>query len=114
MADEEKIKEKIEKIEEFSARFGGRPNALLPPSGRDELEDAVGRGALDKRDDTGLIAAFTLAAHQSRLTISFAASTLSISFPHINDSEKRKSITMEFDIMEMEHRDRIHEIRMQD
>lgn len=37
---------------------------------RDGLEDATDRGALDKRGDTGLIAAFTLTAHQSRSTAS--------------------------------------------
>lgn len=34
------------------------------------LEDATDRDALDKRGDTGLIAAFTLTAHQSRSTAS--------------------------------------------
>jgi len=54
--------------------------APLPPSGRVRLEGAVDGSAFDKRDDTGLIAAFTLAAHQSRLSISFVPSTLS-AFP---------------------------------
>lgn len=53
---------------------------------RDEVEDAMDRGALDKRSDTGLIATFTLTAHQSRLTTSCT------SIPHMRDPEKRKSI----------------------
>lgn len=60
---------------EFATRFVDRSNAPLPPRARDGLEDTMDGGALDKRGDMGLIAAFTLTAHQSRSTICTPAST---------------------------------------
>lgn len=63
-------KKKCMQTERFATRFVGRSNALLPPYERDGLEDAMDRGTVDKRGDMGLIAAFTLTAHQSHSTTS--------------------------------------------
>lgn len=77
-ASEAEIKKKniYAETERFATRFVDRSNVLLPPRARDGLEDTMDGGALDKRGDMGLIAAFTLTAHQSRSTTSCIPASL--------------------------------------
>lgn len=60
-------------IEEIKRNFVQCDQSIVktrpfPQRKKDRLENAMDRGALDKRGDTGLIATFTLTAHQSRST----------------------------------------------
>lgn len=100
-ANETEIKEKKStytyKQKDLQPRFGSRPAQTRE---RDGLEDAIDRGALDKRGDTGLIVAFTLTAHQSRSTTSMhprlhVPISLPLSPSLMHDPEKRKSMNSE-------------------
>lgn len=83
-ANEMEIKKKKIQIERFATRFVDRSNRAAFRE-RDGLEDAMDRGALDKRGDMGLIAAFTLTAHQSRSTTSLPHPYFSFSlFPSLS------------------------------